>query len=234
MGKHKSSGHNLSRDLMPDAVIFDLDGLLLESEQVWNAAKERLTRERDGRWRPEAQHAMLGMSSPEWSRYMHDELGVPLSPPEISAEVLRLMYEEYERELPLLPGADEAVRRIGERWPLGLASSSNREIIDMVLRRAGWSELFPATVSSEEVERGKPAPDVYLEAARRLGAPPGRCCAVEDSSVGMRAAQAAGMIVIAIPNRAYPPEPGALATANVVLDSLQDLDPDAIERGEPK
>ena len=217
---------------MPDAVIFDLDGLLLESEQVWNAAKERLTRERGGRWRPEAQHAMLGMSSPEWSRYMHDELGVPLSPPEISDEVVSLMSEEYERELPLLPGAEEAVRRIGGRWPLGLASSSNREIIDVVLRRTGWSELFSATVSSEEVERGKPAPDVYLEAARRLRVSPGRCCAVEDSSVGIRAAQAGGMMVVAIPNRAYPPEDGALADANVVLGSLQDLDPDAIEGGE--
>jgi HAD superfamily hydrolase (TIGR01509 family) len=221
-------------NLMRDAVIFDLDGLLLESEQVWNAAKARLTRDRGGRWRPEAQHAMLGMSSVEWSRYMHDELGVPLSAPEISGEVVSLISAEYERELPLLPGADEAVRRIGGRWPLGLASSSNREIIDMVLRRTGWSELFSAAVSSEEVERGKPAPDVYLEAARRLRERPERCCAVEDSSVGMRAAQAAGMLVIAIPNRAYPPEPGALATANVVLDSLQDLDPDAIERGEAK
>jgi HAD superfamily hydrolase (TIGR01509 family) len=219
---------------MRDAAIFDLDGLLLESEQVWNAAKERLTRERGGRWRPEAQQAMLGMSSPEWSRYMHDELGVPLSPPEISSEVVSLLSEEYEHELPLLPGADEAVRRIGGRWPLGLASSSNREIIDMVLRRTGWSEVFSATVSSEEVERGKPAPDVYLEAARRLRASPERCCAIEDSSVGLRAAQAAGMIVIAIPNRAYPPEPESLAAANVVLDSLQDLDPDAIERGERK
>jgi HAD superfamily hydrolase (TIGR01509 family) len=219
---------------MRDAAIFDLDGLLLESEQVWNAAKERLTRERGGRWRPEAQQAMLGMSSPEWSRYMHDELGVPLSPPEISSEVVSLLSEEYEHELPLLPGADEAVRRIGGRWPLGLASSSNREIIDMVLRRTGWSEVFSATVSSEEVERGKPAPDVYLEAARRLRASPERCCAIEDSSVGLRAAQAAGMIVIAIPNRAYPPEAGALAAASVVLDSLQDLDPDAIERGERK
>jgi HAD superfamily hydrolase (TIGR01509 family) len=217
---------------MPDAVIFDLDGLLLESEQVWNTAKERLTRERGGRWRPDAQHAMLGMSSPEWSRYMHDELGVPLSPREISNEVVGLLSDEYERELPLLPGADEAVRRIRGRWPLSLASSSNREIIDLVLRRTGWSELFSATVSSEEVERGKPAPDVYLEAAKRLRVSPEHCCAVEDSSVGFRAAQAAGMVVVAIPNRAYPPEEGALAAANLVLDSLQDLDPDAIERGE--
>jgi HAD superfamily hydrolase (TIGR01509 family) len=216
---------------MPDAVIFDLDGLLLESEQVWNASKHRLTEERGGRWKPEAERAMLGMSSPEWSRYMRDELELPLEPAEISGEVVRLVTQTYARELPLLPGADEAVRRVAERWPLGLASSSNREIIDTVLGRTAWSDRFAVTVSSEEVERGKPAPDVYLEAARKLGAAPDRCVAVEDSSAGIRSAVSAGMGVVAIPNRAYPPEPEVVRRANLVLDSLQDLDADAIEGG---
>src|SRR3954454_13105773 len=216
---------------MPDAVIFDLDGLLLESEQVWNASKHRLTGEGGGRWRPEAERAMLGMSSPEWSRYMHDELGVPLAPEEISSEVVKLMIEAYERGLPLLPGADEAVRRIGARWPLGLASSSNREIIDTVLGRTGWVELFAVTVSSEEVERGKPEPDVYLEAARRLGAEPRGCVAVEDSSAGIRSAVAAGIAVVAVPNAAYPPEPDVLSRANRVLESLVELDEEVIETG---
>ncbi len=193
---------------MPDAVIFDLDGLLLESEQVWNASKHRLTEDAGGRWRPEAEHDMLGMSSTEWSRYMHEELALPLAPGKINDEVVKLMIESYERELPLLPGADEAVRRIDGRWPLGLASSSNREIIDTVLGRMGWDELFAVTVSSEEVERGKPQPDVYLEAARRLGAEPGRCVAVEDSSAGIRSALAAGMGVVAVPNREYRPDAG--------------------------
>jgi HAD superfamily hydrolase (TIGR01509 family) len=214
---------------MVAAVIFDLDGLLLESEQVWSAAKRRLTDETGGRWRAEAERAMLGMSSPEWSRYMHEQLGVPLEPAEISAAVVRMLGELYARELPLLPGADEAVRSAAERWPLGLASSSNLEIIELVLRRTGWAPLFAATVSSEEVERGKPAPDVYLEAARRLAAPPLRCVAVEDSSAGIRSAEAAGMFVVAIPNRGYPPEREVVASANVVLDSLEELDPGAIE-----
>jgi HAD superfamily hydrolase (TIGR01509 family) len=216
---------------VPDAVIFDLDGLLLESEQVWNASKHRLTQERGGTWRPEAEHDMLGMSSTEWSRYMHDELGVPLDPDEISAEVVKLMIESYSEELPLLPGADEAVRRIGARWPLGLASSSNREIIDTVLERTGWAELFAVTVSSEEVERGKPAPDVYLEAAARLGVEPRACVAVEDSNAGIGAAVAAGMGVVALPNREYSPDPGVLASVDVVLDSLPELGEEAIERG---
>jgi HAD superfamily hydrolase (TIGR01509 family) len=210
---------------VPAAIIFDLDGLLLESEQVWNASKRRLVDERGGRWRSEAEHAMLGMSSTEWSRYMHDELGVPLEPAEISTEVVRLLEDAYERELPLLPGADEAVREAAQRWPLGLASSSNREIIDAVLGRTGWGELIAVTVSSEEVERGKPAPDVYLEAARRLDAPPDRCIAVEDSNAGIRSAKAARMRVVAVPNQAYPPEPEVLASADVVLDSLLELRP---------
>jgi HAD superfamily hydrolase (TIGR01509 family) len=213
-----------------DAVIFDLDGLLLESEQVWNAAKERLTNERGGRWRDEARGEMLGMSSPEWSRYMREELSVPMAPEEISAEVVRLMREEYRRELPVLPGAADAVARLAARWPLGLASSSNREVIDMVLERARWADLFAATVSSEEVARGKPAPDVYLEAARLLGAPPERCVAVEDSSAGIRSADAAGLAVVAVPNRDYRPEDDVLAEARVVLSSLRDLEPDAVEK----
>ena len=215
---------------MPDAVVFDLDGLLLESEQVWSAAKKELTRERGGTWKESAERAMLGMSSPEWSRYMHDELGVPLEPDAISAEVVRLLAEHYRRDLPLLPGADGAVRRLAERWPLGLASSSNREIIDLVLDLTGWTELFAVTVSSEEVARGKPAPDVYLEAVRRLGVAPERSVAIEDSRAGILSALAAGLAVVAIPNRAYPPEPEVLEQAQVVLGTLEELDPDAVLR----
>lgn len=212
------------------AVIFDLDGLLLESEQVWDAAKRRLVDERGGRWTGEASQRMLGMSSPEWAAYMRDRLGVPLEVAEISAEVVRIMGELYGRELPILPGAAEAVRRLAERWPLGLASSSNREIIDLVLATAGWKCLFAATVSSEEVERGKPAPDVYVETARRLGVAPQRCVAIEDSGPGIGSAAAAGVAVIAVPNAGYPPEADALDVAASVLGSLHDLGPAVVEQ----
>jgi len=211
-----------------EAVVFDLDGLLLDSERAWSNAKRRLTDERGGRWRDEATGAMLGMSSPEWAAYMRAELGVPLSEGEINAEVVRLMMERYARDLPLLPGAGEAVSRLAARWPLGLASSSNREIIDHVLERAGWREHFKVTVSSEEVERGKPAPDVYVEALRRLSVPPERAVAVEDSGPGISSAAAAGLAVVAIPNAEFPPAATALARAAVVLSSLADLDPAAI------
>jgi len=202
-----------------DAVIFDLDGVLLDSEQVWNAAKEELTRERGGRWPERAPRDMMGMSSVEWSRFVRDELGVDMPAEEISADVVRRVERIYRERLPLVDGARDAVERAAERWPLGLASSSNREIIDLVLELAGLADRFRVTVSSEEVERGKPAPDVYLEAASRLRVEPERCAAIEDSENGIRSAKAAGMRTIAVPNAVYPPARDALAEADAVVRS---------------
>jgi HAD superfamily hydrolase (TIGR01509 family) len=211
-----------------DAVVFDLDGVIVDSEHVWNEARERLARERGGRWHDGAQRDMMGMSSLEWSRYMHDVIGLRDPPEEISAEVVRRLEAIYRRELPLIAGAVAAVRRLAARWPLGLASSSNRELIDLVLHLAELSDAFRATVSSEEVPRGKPAPDVYLEAARRLGVDPARCAAVEDSHNGILSAKAAGMRVIAVPNPRYPPEEAALAAADAVLRAIDELGPDVV------
>jgi HAD superfamily hydrolase (TIGR01509 family) len=213
---------------MTAAVVFDLDGVLIDSEQVWARAREQLARERGGRYSAQAELDMMGMSSVEWSRYMHDVVGLPEPPEEISAEVVRRLEAIYREELPLVEGAVEAVRRTAERWPLGLASSSNRELIDLVLELSELGRYFAATVSSEEVARGKPNPDVYLETAQRLDADPARCTAIEDSEPGIRSAKAAGMRVVAIPNPAYPPADEALAAADVVLSSLADLDPEAI------
>jgi HAD superfamily hydrolase (TIGR01509 family) len=212
-----------------DAVVFDLDGLLLDSEHLWDETREELVRERGGRWHERAQADMMGMSSVEWSRYLHEQLGLREPPEEINAEVVRRMMARYREELPLLPGAVEAVERLAARWPLGLASSSNRELIDLALELSGLARYFKATVSSEEVTRGKPAPDVYLEAARRLGVDPRRAAAAEDSHNGILAARAAGMGVLAIPNRRFPPAPEALAAADVVLDSLDELVPEVVD-----
>jgi HAD superfamily hydrolase (TIGR01509 family) len=215
---------------VPDAVIFDLDGVLVDSEQLWNGAKEALVRETGGAWRDEAATAMMGMSSPEWAAYLHDELGVPMDVGAINREVVRRMEEGYRRDLPLLPGAVEAVRRLAARWPLGLASSSNRELIDLVLEVAGFGDAFRVTVSSEEVARGKPAPDVYLAAAGRLGVRPERCVAIEDSSNGLRSAAAAGMKVIAVPNPHYAPAADALALAAAAVPVVGDVTPELIEQ----
>ncbi len=210
--------------------MLDLDGLLIQTEEIWDDVREAFARERGARYDAAAQRAMMGMSSLEWSRYMHDELGVPDAPREISAEVVRRMDARYRQRLPLLPGAVEAVERLAARWPLALASSSNRPLIDTVLERSRLDRFFRATVSSEEVPRGKPAPDVYLEAARRLGVEAGACVAIEDSHSGIRSAHAAGMAVVALPNRSYPPGGEALAAADLVVETLDDITPDAIER----
>ena len=213
---------------MIEAVVFDLDGVIVDSEQVWDDVRERLARERGGRWHDRAQADMMGMSSLEWSRYMHDVIGLRESPEEINAEVVRRMLERYRSELPLIDGAVEAVRRLAAELPLAVASSSNRPLIEAVLETAGIADAFAVTVSSEEVERGKPAPDVYLEAARRLGVPPERCAAVEDSSNGLRAAHAAGMRVLALPNAHYPPAADALALADRVVSSPAELTPELV------
>ncbi len=213
---------------MIEAFVFDLDGVLVDSEQLWDEVREQLARERGGRWHERAQADMMGMSSREWSRYMHDVIGLPESPEEIDAEVVRRLLARYDVELPLLPGAVEAVERLAARWPLGVASSSNREVIDAVLEHAGIASAFRATVSSEEVARGKPAPDVYLEIARRLAVEPSSCAAVEDSRNGIRSAHDAGMRVLAIPNPHYPPPPEVLELADDVLLSLDELTPERV------
>jgi HAD superfamily hydrolase (TIGR01509 family) len=212
----------------PFAVVFDLDGVLLDSEQRWNEAKEALVRETGGTWRDEAPHVMMGMSSPEWSAYLMNDLAVPLGQPEINREVVRRMEDGYRAGLPLLPGAGQTVRALAARWPLGLASSSNRELIDLFLELAGFGDAFRVTVSSEEVARGKPSPDVYLEAASRLGADPARCVAIEDSSNGIRAGHAAGMAVIAVPNPHYPPAEDALALAAATVDGVAAISPELV------
>jgi HAD superfamily hydrolase (TIGR01509 family) len=208
-----------------DAVVFDMDGVLVDTEHLWDEVREQLTTEWGGTYTPEAQEAMMGMSSTEWSRYLHETVGLRESPATINAEVVRRMLELYETELPVVQGAPEAVRRLkAAGLRLAVASSSNRELIDAVLRRLELAASFDATVSSEEVARGKPAPDVYREAACRLGVDPSRCAAVEDSASGIGAAHAAGLRVIAYPNRHYPPSAEALALADVVLASLDELD----------
>jgi HAD superfamily hydrolase (TIGR01509 family) len=207
-----------------EAVVFDLDGVLVQSEELWDEARRDLAKEHDVEWPSDATDAMMGMSSKEWSRYVHEGVGVPLPPDEINQRVLEKLLERYRTDLPWISGAREAVRRIGAEFPLGLATSSNREVIDVVVDVGGFADLLRVTVSSEEVERGKPAPDVYLEATRRMGVDPRSCAAVEDSTNGLLAARAAGMRVIAIPNDAHPPAQEGLDAADVVLDSIDDLD----------
>ena len=212
----------------PRAVVFDLDGVIVSTEEVWDRVREDLARERGGRWAPDAHTTMMGMSTPEWTAYMHRDLGVPMSPEEIAAEVERRLVARYEDDLPLIPGAAEAVRALAAELPLGLASSSTPGLIAAVLRIAGIAACFRVTVSSQEVARGKPAPDVYLHALGALGVAPADAVAVEDSGAGIRAAAAARMRVLAIPNAVYPPSDADLALADAVRPRIAGLTPDGL------
>lgn len=205
------------------AVAFDLDGVLIDSEPVWEEVRRAYVEELGGHWLPEAQRRLMGMSTAEWSAYLARDLGVARPPEVVAGDVLDRMAERYQQGPPLLPGAVAAVERLAERWPLGLASSSSRQLIDLVLTAAGLAGRFRATVSTEEVAHGKPAPDAYLEVAARLGVDPAACAAVEDSSNGVRSAAAAGMRVIAIPSQRYPLDGDAAAAAATVLGGLDEL-----------
>jgi HAD superfamily hydrolase (TIGR01509 family) len=211
-----------------DAVVFDLDGVLIDSEPVWEQVRREVVASHGGHWNPDSQDRLMGMSTGEWSAYLSADLGVRLSPPEVADVVVAAMAARYREHLPLLPGAVEAVRRMGSRFVLGLASSAPRSLIATVLDTSGLRSSFAAVRSTEEEARGKPAPDVYLSVAGLLGVPPGSCAAVEDSSNGLRSAAAAGYAVIAVPRPAYPPAADALASASLVLPSLTELTVDAV------
>jgi HAD superfamily hydrolase (TIGR01509 family) len=208
---------------MIEAVVFDLDGVLIDSEPVWEHVRRGLVAGYGGHWADDAQQRLMGMSTQEWARYLSEDLGIGLPPSQVARLVIRRMAAQYQRDLPLLPGAVDAVRRMAERWPLGLASSSPPALIHTVLTTAGIAPLFKATVSTEEVAQGKPAPDVYLTVVSRLGVDPDRAAAVEDSSNGLRSAAAAGTHVIAVPRPEYPPAADALAQAQATLHDLDEL-----------
>jgi HAD superfamily hydrolase (TIGR01509 family) len=215
---------------MIQAVVFDLDGVLIDTEAVWEQVRRGYVAESGGSWQPDSQQRLKGMSTGEWSRYLSVDLGVGHPPDVVAREVLTRMAQRYRGALPLIPGAVSAVRRLAAHYPLALASSSARILIDQVLATAGIADAFQLTLSTEEVPAGKPAPDVYLAAVRALGVPADRCAAVEDSSNGLRSAAAAGLAVVAIPHGTYPPAADALALADLVVTGLDELTPEALDK----
>jgi HAD superfamily hydrolase (TIGR01509 family) len=220
--------------LMIQAVVFDLDGVLVDSEPVWEQVRRQVVAEHGGRWLPDAQQRLMGMSTGEWARYLSGELGVDLPPQAVAAVVTERMRARYRDQVPLMPGAADAVQRLAAGWPLGLASSSPPALIEVVLGSAGLRGYFRAVLSTEQVPRGKPAPDIYLAVAAKLGFPPGQCAAVEDSTNGLRSAAAAGFGVIAVPHPRYPPDPAALQAARRVLTSLAELTPGIVDALAPR
>ncbi|MGI8610561.1 MAG: HAD family hydrolase [Candidatus Dormibacteria bacterium] len=205
------------------AVVFDLDGVIIDSEPVWEDVRRRFVAEQGGRWLPDTQQRLMGMSTPEWARYLAVELAVPMTADEVAAAVIAEMVARYRDSLPIIPGAVEVVRGIGARWPLGLASSSPRTLIDAVLDRAGLAGAFEVAMSTEEVPRGKPSPDIYLAVAKRLDARASDCAAIEDSSNGIRSALASGMKAIAVERPEYPIDPDVAGQAALRLGSIEAL-----------
>jgi HAD superfamily hydrolase (TIGR01509 family) len=213
---------------MIQAFVFDLDGVLVDSEPVWEQVRRQVVAERGGHWAPDAQRRLMGMSTQEWAGYLSRDLGVGLPPDQVAALVIERMADRYRERVPFLDGAIDAVRRMAARWPLGVASSAPAVLIEVVLESAGLRPAFSVVMSTEQVAHGKPAPDIYLAVTAALGCPPPDCAAVEDSSNGLRSAAAAGLRVIAIPQPDYPPDPDALAGASLVLPSLAGLTADAV------
>ncbi len=208
----------------PAWVIFDLDGTLIESEQLWRDVRRDFVIESGGRWNDDAQRAMMGMRTDDWARYMHETLGVPLSPDAIKDRIIDRLTAQLSKSVPILPGADAALARLAGVFELGLATSSAYPVAQVVLDVTGWKKYFATVVSADSVERGKPAPDVYLRTLALLGADAARTAAVEDSANGIRSAHAAGLAVVAIPNREFPPGSDALALATRTIEHLNELD----------
>jgi HAD superfamily hydrolase (TIGR01509 family) len=204
-------------------VIFDLDGTLIESEQIWGDVRREFVTANGGRWNDGAQAAMIGLRTSEWARYMHDDLGVALAPDVIAQRVIAAVSQRL-KDVPVLPGARGALERLADAFRLGLATSAALPVAQTVFAKTGWGSFFAVVVSADEVARGKPAPDVYLRALELLHANPSHAVAVEDSGNGIRSAHAAGLAVVAIPNRAFPPDAGALALAARVIENLDALD----------
>ena len=210
-------------------MIFDLDGVIVDSEIWWDEVRHAFAAAHGRSWTTDDRAAVMGANSAAWSRTMRERLGLDMPAADIERAIVDGVVERFGRDgAPDIPGAVEAVRRIAADRPVAIASSAHRSVIDAALAATGLGTTFPVIVSSDEVEHGKPAPDVYLAAAHRLDVDPASCLVVEDSFNGVRAAKAAGMTVVLVPNHSIPPAPGTAELADRVLDRLADLDPDAV------
>lgn len=219
------------RESPVSAVIFDLDGVIVDSEIWWHEERVAWAREHGRAWAHEDSRAVMGANSQGWARIMRERLGLaPEMESGIEEDIVARVVRRYAAGAPEIPGAVETVRRIAASWPVAIASSAHHAVIDAALRATGLDADIPVVVSSDDVSMGKPAPDVYLAAARELGVPPSACLVVEDSINGIRAARAAGMIVVLVPNKSVPPAPGATELADLVLDHLAGLDPALVGR----
>jgi HAD superfamily hydrolase (TIGR01509 family) len=213
-----------------EAVIFDMDGLLVDSEPVWDKARSSMAAEAGKEWNQDDHKAVMGVNTEEWAAYMIQRLELTISPQEVQAEIVQRMLEMYRQRVPYLPGAVEAVTLAAQNYPTALASGSHRSLIDAVTNDAQMRGKFQVIQSADEVGVGKPAPDVYLQTARRLGFSPETCLCLEDSGNGILAGLRAGMKVIAVPDPRFAPKQEILDQAHLVLDSLTAFSLDTIRQ----
>lgn len=202
------------------AVMFDMDGLLVDSEPVWDEARSMMARSVGKSWNRADHKAVMGVSTEEWVDYMIRRLDLNLPPQTVETEIIAQMVALYERRIPFFKGASKAVALAADAFPTGLASGSPRRLIDTVTRHPALKDKFKAILSADQTGRGKPAPDVYLAAAAALAVAPEVCVCLEDSGNGILAGKSAGMRVIAIPDPRFPPSTEKLAQADVILESL--------------
>ena len=215
---------------MIQAIIFDLDGLLVDSEPCWDTARRQLAAEVGRDWNLDDKRACMGVSTTEWATHMIKRLGLEMDAAQTAAVIVGKMREIYAREIPFLPGALAAVELAASCYPTALASGSERSLIATVIQDEALRGKFQAAVCTDDMPRGKPSPDVYLETARLLGVSPKYCVCLEDSGNGILAGLAAGMRVIAVPDAEFPPAPEVIERAHLVLDSLTEFTPDLLSK----
>ncbi|MFO7530996.1 MAG: HAD family phosphatase [Candidatus Limnocylindrales bacterium] len=215
---------------MIEAVIFDMDGLLVDSEPVWDRARRSMADEAGRPWTADDHKAVMGVSTQEWAEYMIARLALTLTPQEVIDRIIERMVEMYRAGIPWLPGALDAVDLAARHFRTALASGSHPTLVEAVTADAAIQGKFQVIVSADEVGAGKPAPDVYLVAAERLGVEPASCVCLEDSANGILAGVRAGMQVIAVPDPRFPPAQAALDRAHLVLPSLAALSLEALTR----
>ncbi len=218
---------------MIEAIIFDMDGLLVDSEPYWDNARSIMAAESGVKWNEDDHKAVMGVSTPEWVNYMIERLGLKLPPKSVEERIIGTMAGLYNQRIPFLPGAVEVVSSAAKHFTTALASGSPRSLIDTVTNSPALKGKFDLILSGDQFARGKPAPDIYLGAAEQLNLKPSQCACIEDSGSGILAGHSAGMKVIAVPDARFPPAAEHLARASIVLNSLKQFSLDAFGHDAP-
>ena len=217
-----------------EAIIYDMDGVLVDSEVYWDKSRVEFASDRGKVWSDDFQRLAMGRSTVGWATVMQEQLGLDETIDDIIAEMKARVIAHYEERMPTRPGALESVALMQRHFRVGLASGSPTEIIKAVLSITGLDQIFEVMIYGDEVARGKPAPDIYLEALKVLGVSPANSLGIEDSANGLRSLKAAGMFAVAAPSPGYPLPDDVLALADAHITTLEAFSPDLVRRIDAK